>query len=197
MARLPAYSGLPWTKQLRVSPGTAGRSIRRLSPGDLMTGQVRIWTLADSQSKPLPMPVAATPAAVGLVAPVLAPAEPFSRNPVASRSTVDQSPPLSSRAADLEAALASALESAASAGRTVTTLISLARAHPPGSNRSSATNALKSANVAVIALEAALASDPGNSSLERALAETKLAVKTLERERNGTKATAASSSQGR
>ena len=169
---------------------------RSVVSGDL-TGQVRIWTLADSQSKPLPMPVAATPAAVGLVAPVLAPAEPFIRNPVALRSTVDQSPALSSRAADLEAALASALESAASAGRTVTTLISLARAHPQGSNRSSATNALKSANVAVIALEAALASDPGNSSLERALAETKLAVKTLERERNGTKATAASSSQGR
>ena len=177
----------------RVAWTADGRSVVSAD----LTGQVRIWTLADSRSKPLPMPVAARPAAVALVAPVLAPAEPFIRNPVALRSTVDQSPALSSRSADLEAALASALESAASAGRTVTTLISLARAHPQGSNRSSATNALKSANVAVIALEAALASDPGNSSLERALAETKLAVKTLERERNGTKATAASSSQGR
>ena len=140
------------------------------------------------------MSLATRPAAVAaLVAAMLAPAQPFIRKPVALRSKVDQSPVPSSPAADLESALASALESSGVRWANRHDAHQLRPAQSPGSYALSANNAFKSANVAVIALEAALASDPGNPVLERALSETKFAVKSLERERNRLKATAAAS----
>jgi hypothetical protein len=166
--------------------------------GDL-AGEVRVWTLANSSSTLLPMPVAARPDAVALVAPVLTPAQPFARKPVATRSKGDSSDGLASPGDDLEAALASAREAAASAERAVAALTKLARSSPPGSNQPTytAADALKSANVARTALQAALAADPGNSSLERALSETERAVKSLERKPDRLKTAADSTSDER
>ena len=149
--------------------------------GDL-SGEVRVWTLADSPSTPLPMPLAARPAAVAaLVAPVLTPAQPFAMKPVSITSKGKPSDVHAPPGDDLEAALSSARAAAASAERTVAALAKLARSRPGGSDPPSSTDALQSAKVAIVALQAALAADPGNSSLERAVAETERAVRSLER----------------
>jgi WD40 repeat protein len=154
---------------------------RTVVSGDL-SGDVRIWALADSSSVPLPMPLAPKPAELALVTPVLTPARPFTPKPAAIRSKVNQSESFASPGDDLEAALASATEAAASAERAVDTLSKLAGPRAAGSGRPpSPAEALKSAKVALIALETALAKDPGNTSLEKALAETRHAVSVLER----------------
>ncbi len=117
-------------------------------------------------------------------------------NPVAIRSKVNQSDVLASSGDDLEAALAAAREASSYAERTVAALTKLARSRAAESEQpSSAADALKSANVALIALQSAVAADPGNSSLERALAETKRAVTSLERKSNRFNTTAGSTSE--
>jgi hypothetical protein len=161
----------------RVAWTPDGRSV---VSGDL-SGEVRVWALADSRSVALPMPVAARPAAVALVAPALTPAQTFRPKPVAITSKGNQLDVVASPRDDLEAALASAREAAASAERTLAALTKLTRSRAARSDGPGpATDALKSANVALIALQAALAADPGNATLERALTETKRAIKSLE-----------------
>jgi hypothetical protein len=163
----------------RVAWTADGRSV---VSGDF-SGEARVWALVDSRSVPLPIPVAARPAVVALVAPMLTPAQSFKPKPVAiSSKAANPADVVASPRDDLEAALASAREAASSAERTLAALAKLARSRAAGSlGGASAADALKSANLALIALQAAVAADPGNATLERALAETKRAVKSLEK----------------
>jgi hypothetical protein len=163
--------------------------------GDL-AGEVRLWSLADSSSLPLPMPLATRRPIVALVTPVLTPARPFRPQPIETQSNVDRTESVAAPGDDLGVALASAREAAASAERAVTALTKLTRSRASGTERPrSAADALKSANMALMALEAAAAAEPGDSSLERALAETRRAVRSLERKANPLN-TAAGSSRG-
>jgi hypothetical protein len=150
-----------------------------LVSGDL-SGEVRIWNLANSSSVIVPMPMGKKPVAVALVAPVLPPAQDVVRKPVENISKVKQPGGLALPGNDLEAILASAREAAASSERTVAALAKLARSRPARSALPSAPTALESAKAALVALQAAVAADPGNSSLKRALLETERAVKSLE-----------------
>jgi hypothetical protein len=128
------------------------------------------------------MPLAVKPAAIALVVPVLTPARPFSPKPAAIGSNGNHDGTFTSPGDDLQAALTAAREAAASAERTLAALTKLSRSRSGGVDRSrSAADALSSANTALIALQAAVAADPGNSSLERALAETERAIKSLAR----------------
>ena len=173
----------------RVAWTADGRSV---VSGDL-SGEVRVWTLADSVSMTLPLPLAARPAAIALVDPVLTPAQPFVRKPAAITSKAIHPDVLTSRDENLESALASARDAVASAERTVATLTKLSGSRLPGFDQSSsAADALRSANLALMALHAALAADPGNSALEGALAETQRAVNLLERNPKGRNTTAGS-----
>jgi WD40 repeat protein/mono/diheme cytochrome c family protein len=185
----------------RVAWASDGRSV---VSGDL-SGEVRIWSLADSSSARLPMPVASRPAAVALVVPVLTPARPFGLKPVALIAKVDKSEPTLRPGDDLQAALASAREAASAAERTVAGLTRLAQARSRGPEPVSASNAasspsgdaLTSANAALIALRAALAAEPGNATLARAFEETERAVRLLEQKRDRLNPASASTSEDR
>jgi len=175
--KLAADFGPAGDQVTRVAWAADGRS---LVSGDL-AGEVRAWELAGSSSARLPMPVATRPAAVALVEPVLTPALPFARKPVA--------PTASARPGDeLEVALARAREAASAAERTVAELTKLAkgrsRGSVPGESPDSSSDALNPARTALDALRSALAAEPGNPGLKRAFEETERAVKSLERERN-------------
>ena len=186
----------PATDQATRAAWTAdGRSV---VSGDL-SGEVRVWSLVDSSSTRLPMPVAARPPAVAMVAPVLTPARRFAPKPVAVAST-NARPEASARPVDdLEAALASAREAASAAERTVAGLARLAQARSRGPEgvSPSAGDALASTNAALIALRAALAAEPGNPGLTRALEETERALRLLEQKRDRLNSASASKGEGR
>jgi WD40 repeat protein len=158
---------------------------RTLVSGD-WSGEVRLWTLSDSSSTRLPMPVAARPARLALVAPVLTPARPYTPKtgaPTPASSLADRTEAPDS----LESALASAREAAASAERTVASLSRLVQSRARSSAKSATTeteDALSAANAALTSLRTALASDPGNTALTRAIEETGRAVRLLEQKRD-------------
>jgi hypothetical protein len=148
------------------------------------SGELRLWNLADSTSIRLPSPVASKGATVALIEPVLSPARPGSpllpaRAPTPSRA--DRIATSRSTAEDLEAALASARSAAAAAENTVAELSRLANSRSPSPGRS--VSALDAARSALRSLRAALAAEPGDAALIRAVEETERAVRLLEQRR--------------
>ena len=173
---------------------------RSLVVGDL-SGEVRVWALADGSSTKLPMPVAARPSAVAMVAPVLTPARPFAPKPFAVASKAGKPNAATRPVDDLEAALASAREAASAAERTVAGLSRLTQARSRGPEATSSEtspstgNALNSANLALSSLRrASLAAEPGHPGLTRALEETGRAVRLLEQKRDRLSSASGSSS---
>jgi WD40 repeat protein len=156
----------------------------RLVSGDC-SGEIRLWNPSNSTSAPLPLPVAPRHPAPLLVAPAMSPARPH----LVARAAVATPGPTARRAAttapaadDLEAALAAAREAAASNERTLASLARLARARSnPAGPKPSTAPALEAARSALGSLQAALAADPGNVALSRAIDETTKAVESLER----------------
>ncbi len=157
------------------------------------SGELRVWSLDGSSYTNLPAPVSAKPHAVALVVPDVAPARPY-----VARSTPKPSVPRhdADRAAmedDLDAAIASARAGVAAAEKTLAELVRLSRSRAkgrPGPERdnrpaSSVLEALDAANAGLASLRAALAADPDNDELTRAIAEAERAVRRLQRKRDG------------
>jgi hypothetical protein len=142
------------------------------------SGEIRLWTLADSRSTALSTPVALKTASTRLVAPSLSPARRFTASKPATTLAVR----LETSGDALQASLTSAREAAAAAEQTVARLSALI---PPSqasaSSRPSTVEALNAANTALLSLRAALALDPENASLGRAVKETEDAIRLLER----------------
>jgi hypothetical protein len=164
---------------------------RTLVSGD-WSGALLLWNLAESSSTPLPVPVAGRPSAITLVEPVLTPARPWvpqaaAAGPVAAGTQVPDRV-----GDDLDAALASAREAAAAADRAVSRLARLAWTRgrslqgprAAGAPMASAGDAIEAANAALTSLRAALAADPANTSLARAIEETERAIRLMETRRN-------------
>jgi hypothetical protein len=184
--KLLAELGPAADQATRVAWAPDGRSV--LS-GDA-AGDVRLWSLADSSSVRLPLPVAATAPTLALVTPVLAPARRHASQPIATPTMVKASAAAGTvaQADDLEAALASAREAAAAAERAVDRLSrvaqsrgrSLGRPAPaPASPKPDVGNALAFAKCALSSLRAALAADADNVALRRAVDETEEAIRLL------------------
>lgn len=162
----------------RTAWGFGGTSI---IAGDL-SGEVRVWGLTNSASTILPMPVAAKPKPMALVVPDLTPALRLVRKRVDSSSDASGARGSSIANGDLDAAIIAARESAASAERTLAALERVARSRASGPAKSpSIADALKASKTALDALQTALAADPENSALKRALDQTELAVRSLEK----------------
>jgi hypothetical protein len=141
-------------------------------------GEVSLWPLSEPSPSRLPMPVAAGRNALAVVAPVLAPARrpaPKPSPPAVAIATTPGGPE-----GDVDAALAAAREAANAAGRAVERLSRLARAKGGATRRA---EALGDAGDALRSLRSALAADPGNEALGRAVEETKKAIEALERSR--------------
>jgi hypothetical protein len=186
--RLLADLGPTADQATRVGWTSDGRSI---VSGDC-AGEVRFWSLADSTSTLLPMPIATRPAPLALVVPHLAPARPYSPRPAATAPAIaDRAGSPGAPVDDLEASLASAREAAA-AERTVANLSRLVQARARSSGRGHAgtpapainSDAVNAARAALASLRAALVADPGNSALTRAAEETERALKGLEKDRD-------------
>ncbi len=146
---------------------------RSVVSGD-SAGEARVWmaSSADPSSTRLPVPVASKPAGLAMVAPVLAPARRLAPSPKPAAVAVAGD--------EMEAALASAREAANAANRAVERLSALARSRDKTSDRPSS-EAMASANSALSSLRTALASDPENPALKRALEATEEALRTLEK----------------
>jgi WD40 repeat protein len=157
-------------------------------------GEVRTWALggspSSSSSTTLPMPVTAKPAVLALVVPVLSPARRFVPKPAAPASLADVSAHNpASEGDDLDAALDAARQTAAAAERAVAHLSRLAqsrgrttsRGPAPGSASARISESLSAAQAAMNSLRAALAADPENPALDRAVKETRQAIGLLER----------------
>ena len=173
---------------------------RSLVSGD-WTGEVRVWTLADSSSTRLPMPVAAGPGRLALVAPVLTPARRHIPKPPAP-SLAERVGEGAGPGDDLEAALASAREAAAAAERAVGRLSRLARTRTavgaaplPGAAPAPGDDALGAAGAA-LRPSARPGRGPRQHPPGRAVGDTEEAVRLLERrrERAPTRASAAARS---
>jgi hypothetical protein len=160
--------------------------------GDL-SGQIRLWRLADSSSTALPLPSQAKAAsALALVPPILAPMRAIvvkhdapSAQPQAPRTRAR-----GSYTADFDTALAAAKEAKAAAERSLATVSRLAESRgsipqvpATGGSLTSIGAAIDSATNALAALQSALAADPGNASLARAIEETNRGIKALEKRR--------------
>lgn len=150
----------------RVAWTADGRS---LVAGDA-SGAARIWSPGSSDSLRLPIPVAARPMSVAVVAPDLAPARPFTppARPVAANARPAPG--------DLEGALAAAREAAISAERSALALGRLLAAGKPAGDRA---DALRAATAALESLRLAIAAAPDDKALPRALAEVERAVRSL------------------
>jgi hypothetical protein len=160
------------------------------------SGQIRLWSLEQTGSAGLPMPVARHPVALATVVPVLHRARPDvpSRTAAPSQSSSDRKGVANPTDGEIETALAAARASAAAAERTVASLSRLAHAEtrlPQGAlaPRAPATyssDALAAARLALASLQAALAAEPGDPALTRAVDATEQAVQVLEsRQRRG------------
>jgi hypothetical protein len=175
----------------RVCWAADGRSV---VAGD-GAGEVRAWSLADSSSALLPMPVAERPAALALVAPVLAPARRHTPKPPAPAPTPKPAG-ATGPGDDVADALASAREAAAAADRAVDRLSRLVRSRggavssPSSGGPAPGGDALGPAADALASLRAALAADPGNALLRRAVGDTEEAVRLLGRGRDRASAAA-------
>ena len=154
--------------------------------GDL-SGEVRAWTLY-GKSILLPMPIATKPTTLALVTPALRPARPLARKPIVVASKPVRPDATAAPADDLEGVLASAREAAAAAERTVAGLAKLAgarsRSAEPASISPQTVAALILANAALVSLRSAMAAEPGNPGLSRAIEQTERAIKLLERKRD-------------
>jgi hypothetical protein len=149
---------------------------RAVAYGDA-AGEVGLWPLSDPSPSRLPMPVATARRAPALVAPTLAPARrPAPRPAPAAAVAVAANP--SAATDDIEAALAAAREAERAAERAVERLSQLSGRKGGTGGRAEARRA---AVAALQSLRSALAADPGNEALARALEETKKAVEALER----------------
>jgi hypothetical protein len=123
-----------------------------------------------------------------LVEPAVGPARASAADRASANSTADRDGRPGPAPDDLDAALASAREAAAAAQRTVDRLDRLARSRgrppqgprSPGRPSASVDDALDAARAASLSLRAALAAEPDNVPLARALEETSRAIKLLE-----------------
>jgi hypothetical protein len=171
--RLVANLGPTADEATRVTWAADARS---LASGD-GSGEVRLWNLADSTSSRLPSPVASRPADVALVEPVLRPARPASpRTPDRPPTSAVSHPGsvIPAPAEDLDAVRAAA----AAAEQAVVRLSRLADFSGRPSRRP--VSALEAARSALTSLRTALAAQPGDVALTRAVEETERAVRLLE-----------------
>jgi hypothetical protein len=184
--RLAADLGPAADQATRVAWTPDGRSI---ISGDC-TGEVRVWSLDGPSYTILPTPVSPKPTALALVVPELVPARPYAPKPSPEpfQPRGDSTP--AGTEDDLDAAIASARTAAAAAEKALADLSRLARsravARPGRESRSghSVAEALEAANAGLASLRAALANDPDNETLTRAITEAERAVRDLERKRN-------------
>jgi WD40 repeat protein len=162
------------------------------------SGEVRLWRLDQTASASLPVPVAPEPAALATVVPVLRRARPYAPSGTATAAPVLPPPTrkeaTSATVGELEIALQAARTTALAAERTVASLSRLAQAQTsstPGAASLSPPidhpgDALAAASSALASLRAALAAEPGEAALTRAIEETERAVLLLKRkERRG------------
>jgi WD domain, G-beta repeat len=186
--RSTADLGPPTDQATCVSWSPDGRS---LVSGDC-SGELRLWSLDGSTSIPLPMPLASKPTTTALVVPELAPARPHVSRPTPIPARADRKPAVPGEGDDLDAALASARAAAVAAEKTVADLSRLARSRsrttdstdPRNAAPSSVLEALDAARAGLTSLRAALAADPGDAAMARAVAETERAVRLLEEKRD-------------
>ncbi len=148
-------TGVAWTAD--------GRS---LVSGD-WSGDLRLWDIANGTATKLTIPVTEVPATVSFVRPELVPARPF--QPAAPKTGTTSE---NNTTRDPTTALAAAEEAARLAERTVTLLRG-----PSGARGDGLQLELRKARTA---LQAALASDPANRAIRKALDETKRALQDLD-----------------
>jgi hypothetical protein len=125
---------------------------------------------------------------MAMVEPDLAPARPFIPRPLPTPTPERRTPDSAPNGDGLDLALSSARAAVAAAEKTVADLSRIARARArakqgPGreeESRISALEALDAANLGLKSLRAALAADPDNISLKRAIQEADKAVGQLE-----------------
>jgi WD40 repeat protein len=160
---------------------------RGLVSGDC-AGELRIWSPERSSYVTLPTLASAKPATMAMVEPDLAPARPFIPRPLPTPTPERQTSDSAPSGDGLDLALSSARAAVAAAEKTVADLSRIARARSrakqgPGQQeeaRLSVLEALDAANHGLKSLRAALAADPDNASLKRAIREAEQAVGQLE-----------------
>jgi hypothetical protein len=185
--RLAADLGPTADQATRVAWTPDGRS---LVSGDC-AGELRVWSLDRSSYTILPTPVSPRPRALALVVPEMTPARPYVSRPSPARTRLRRDPGPTATEDDLDAAIASARAAAAAAEKTLADLSRLARSRARARSRTEAPSApsvreaLDAANAGLASLRAALANDPDNEALARAIAEAERAVRHLERRRDG------------
>jgi hypothetical protein len=183
--RLAADLGPTADQAARVAWTPDGRS---LVSGDC-AGELRVWHLDGSSYSMLPIPTSPKPRALALVEPALAPARPFVPRLSPERSQPRRDSKAAATDDDLDAAIASARAAAAAAQKTLADLSRLSRSRAgstTGRDRRSTPSvleALDAANTGLASLRAALAHDPDNEALSRAIAEAERAVRRLEQKR--------------